>query len=96
MGIADHAKKAENSSILAKQIVAEVLVADLVKTTEGEEDVAGPNSVVGRSPVSIHGNSINHVTSFKYLGVHIDSDFSWHTQVEKVCTRVHQRLHFLR
>ena len=41
MGIADHAKKAENSSILAEQIVAEVLVKTWLKTTD-REDVAGP------------------------------------------------------
>ena len=54
-----------------------------------------PKSVGDWRPVSIHGNSINQVTSFKYLGVHIDCDFR-HTQVEMVCTRVHQCLHFLR
>ena len=39
-----------------------------------------PYSVGDRSPVSIHDNSINQVT-FIYVGVHIDRDFSWHTQV---------------
>lgn len=44
----------------------------------------------------IHGTTIKQVTSFKYLGVHIDSDLTWHTHVATVCAKVHQRLLFLR
>jgi len=43
----------------------------------------------------VHGEAIK-VASYKYLGVHIDSELMWHKHVSWVCARVHQRLHFLR
>lgn len=49
-----------------------------------------PGGVHG--PVIIHGHVIKQMSSFKYLGVHLDSDLSWNTQV---CSRTQQCLHFL-
>jgi len=37
MGVADHAKKAENSSISAEKTTAEVLVEDLVKNNNSAD-----------------------------------------------------------
>lgn len=53
-------------------------------------DVVG--SQISRSQVVIHGNAIKQVSSSKYLGVYMDSDLKWHTQVASVCPGVHQRL----
>lgn len=60
------------------------------------EMVVDPRPGGDHGPVTIHGHVIEQVSSFKYLGVHIDSDLSWRTQVTTVCSRIHQRLHFLR
>ena len=46
--------------------------------------------------ISVHDHNIKQVTSYKYLGVQIDQDLSWHTHVTTVCSKIHQRLHFLR
>ena len=67
-----------------------------MNTCKTVEMLFEPKSIGDHSPVTIHGNNINQVTSCKYLGIHIDSDLSWQTQIATVCARTHQRLHFLR
>ncbi len=71
---------------------AHKLQINISKTVEMLLD---PGSVGDYGLVAIYGHEIEQVSSFKYLGVHIDSDLGWRTQVTSVCTRVHQRLHFL-
>ena len=66
-----------------------------INTKKTLEMLVDPRSVGDQSTVTIHGTDIKQVTSFKYLGVYIDSDLSWHTHVADVCTRTHQCLHFL-
>ena len=39
---------------------------------------------------------MEQVTSYKYLGIYFDPQLSWANQVDSVCSRVNQRLHFLR
>lgn len=34
------------------------------------------------SSVVVHGQDIKQVASYKYLGVHINSELKWHTRVE--------------
>ena len=46
--------------------------------------------------IRIHNHNIKQVSSYKYLGVQIDRDLSWHTHVTSFCAKIHQRLHFLR
>lgn len=67
-----------------------------INTKKILEMLVDPRSVGGQSTVNIHGADIKQVTSFKYLGVHIDSDLSWRTHLADVCARTHQCLHFLR
>ena len=67
-----------------------------INTKKTVEMVVDPKSLCGQGAVAVHGQAIEQVKTFKYLGVHIDSDLSWHTQVTNVCSRIHQRLHFLR
>ena len=67
-----------------------------INTKKALEMLVDPRSVGDQSTVTIHGADIKQVTSFKYLGVHIDSDLSWRAHVADVCARTHQRLHFLR
>ena len=48
------------------------------------------------SPILIHGEKVEQVTSYKYLGIWFDSQLKWSTQVDSVCSRINQRMHFLR
>ena len=47
-------------------------------------------------PVVIHGEEIAQISQYKYLGVHLDNKLSWNVHVHSVCSKVHQRLYFLR
>ncbi|KAM3864809.1 LOW QUALITY PROTEIN: caspase-6-like [Diretmus argenteus] len=58
--------------------------------------VFDPKSIGDHSPVVIHGQNIAQVDSYRYLGIHIDNKLTWSVQVENICSRVQQRLHFLR
>ena len=57
-----------------------------------------PRSIGDHTTITIHDHEIKQVTlySYKYLGVHIDHDMSWHSHVTSMCAKIHQRLHFLR
>ena len=61
-----------------------------------KEVVFDPRSVGDHSPVLINGERVQKVTPNKYLGIHFDSQLQWAHQVEYVCSRISQRLHFLR
>lgn len=67
-----------------------------INTSKTAEMVIDPRSAGDHGQVTIHGHEIEQVGSFKYLEVYIDKDLSWHTQVTKVCSRIHQPIHFLR
>uniref|UniRef100_A0A669E0D3 Reverse transcriptase domain-containing protein n=1 Tax=Oreochromis niloticus TaxID=8128 RepID=A0A669E0D3_ORENI len=47
-------------------------------------------------PVSINGECVERVSSFKFLGVHIDTDLQWSSNTSAVLKKAQQRLHFLR
>ena len=44
----------------------------------------------------ISGEIVEQVTTYKYLGVHFDPQLQWAPHVDYVCSRINQRLHFLR
>lgn len=44
----------------------------------------------------IKGETVECVTSFKYLGVVVDSKLSFNENTDVVCKKSQQRLHFLR
>lgn len=48
------------------------------------------------APVIINNNPITQSASFKYLGVYVDSLFSWSEHVDFICNKVQQRIYFLR
>lgn len=48
------------------------------------------------APLCIGGTSVEVVPSFKYLGIHIDHDLTWHTNTMSVIKKANQRLYFLR
>ena len=55
-----------------------------------------PKSVGDHSPVLINREGVEQVTSFKYLGIYFDAQLGWAHQVDQVCSKISQRLHFLR
>lgn len=58
--------------------------------------VFDPRGVGDHRPVVIHDETISQVSSYKYLGVFIDNSLNWNTHVDSLCSRLQQRLHFLR
>ena len=52
--------------------------------------------VADHLPVVIHSEEIAQIGQYKYLGVHLDNKLSWNVHVHCVCSKVHQRLYFLR
>ncbi len=48
------------------------------------------------SALSIHGEEVERVESFKFLGVHISADVTWTTHISHQVRKAQQRLYFLR
>lgn len=61
-----------------------------------EEMVLDPKAIGDHTPLCIHGETINQVSSYRYLGVHLNSCFSWQVHFDHLCARLQQRLYFLR
>ena len=64
--------------------------------TKTQEMVFDPRQVKTHEPVIIKTQNINQVTTYKYLGVHIDNILCWKSHIDKLCTKLQQRLYFLR
>ncbi|KAI5094887.1 protein GUCD1 [Silurus meridionalis] len=47
-------------------------------------------------PVNINGIDVERVSSFKFLGVHISEDLSWHQNTSALDWKARQRLYFLK
>ncbi|XP_013766202.1 CD109 antigen [Pundamilia nyererei] len=47
-------------------------------------------------PLSIKGDYVEKVSSFKFLGTHISEDLSWSTNTSALVKKAQQHLHFLR
>ena len=67
----------------------------MINTKKTEEIIIDPRSIGDHTVISVNSNNISQVSSYKYLGVHIDQDMRWHTHVTSCCAKIHQRLHFL-
>ena len=68
----------------------------MLNVKKTEEIVFNHKVVDDLGPVVIHNEPITQVSSYKYLGVYIDDAFSWRVHVESLCSRLQQRLYFLR
>ncbi len=68
----------------------------LIINTKKNEMVFDPKLIGNHSPVFIHEEPIKQVCSYKYLGVYMDNLLTWGPHVDGICSRVQQRLHFLR
>lgn len=58
--------------------------------------VFDPRGVGDHRPLSIHNQNVAQVSSYKYLGVFFDDSLTWHIHVDNLCSKIQQRLHFLR
>ena len=67
-----------------------------INVNKTQEIIVDPRSIGDHSMIAVHDHNIEQVSSYKYLGVQIDKDLSWHTHVTTLCSKIHQRLHFLR
>ena len=47
-------------------------------------------------PVFIHGQAVDTVQQYKYLGTIIDSNLSFEANTDAICTKAHQRMYFYR
>ena len=47
-------------------------------------------------PVSIEGVNVEVVSTYKYLGVHLDNKLDWSTNTDAVYKKGQSRLYFLR
>jgi len=45
--------------------------------------------------LQLDGQSVERVTSYKLLGLHVTDSLQWNEHVSSLCSRVAQRLHFL-
>jgi len=60
-----------------------------INVDKTEEVIIDLRLVGDRSSAVVHGEAIKQVASYKYLGVHIDSELTLHKHVSWVCARVH-------
>ncbi|KAK3509782.1 hypothetical protein QTP70_010747 [Hemibagrus guttatus] len=65
------------------------------KTKELIVDVQKCNSS-RHSPIYINGSEVEHVSSFKFLGIHISEDLSWRLNTSTLVRKTQQRLYFQR
>lgn len=68
----------------------------ILNVSKTKEMILDPRSVGDHSPVVIHDTHISQVSTYRYLGIHLDNTFSWKVHVESLCCRIQQRLYFLR
>ncbi len=68
----------------------------VINTNKTEEIVLDPRSVGDRTALSKHSREIKQVTSYRCLGIHLNNLFSFNDHVDYVCSRLQQRLYFLR
>ena len=47
-------------------------------------------------PVTVHNTGIEQVSSYKYLGLHVDAALSWSAHIDYNCSKLQQRIYFLR
>lgn len=66
----------------------------ILNVKQTEEMVFDPKSIGDHSPVVIHDHNIAQVDSHRYLGINIGNKLTRSVQVESVCTRGQQWLHF--
>jgi hypothetical protein len=67
-----------------------------INITKTKEMLLGPITNNAPSLLSITGQQIERVTSFKLLGVTVTNTLSWEDNTSKICSKAGSRLHFLK
>lgn len=70
------------------------LILNIKKTKEMIVDFRKKDNAI--LPLAIDQDDIEMVSNYKYLGTHIDKDFSWNTNTQTIVSKVNQRLYLLR
>ena len=65
-----------------------MLPTSLLMLKKTKEMVLDPRSVGDHNPVVIHDSPNEQVSSYKYLGVHLDDTFNWYVHVESLCSHL--------
>ena len=47
-------------------------------------------------PITINGEQVDIVRTYKYLGFTVDDKLNWHEHVQNLCKKLNQRMYFLR
>lgn len=67
-----------------------------INVKQTEEIIFNPKGVCDHSKIVIHNQPVAQIQSYKYLSFHIHRTLTWTTHVDCVCSRLLQRLYFLR
>ena len=78
-------KQCEANNLILNQKKTQEIIVDFRKKKKGTV-----------SPLLIDGGCVERVTSFKFLGVHIQEDLHWGINSKVIHKKARQRLHFLR
>lgn len=68
----------------------------ILNTTKTKETIFDPRTVRAHESAVIDDMEIEHVGSYKYIGIQIDNMLKWNIHVDCLCARLAQRLHFPR
>jgi len=61
-----------------------------------KEMIIGPLTKLNLPPLATSSSTIERVSSFKLLGVHIESSLCWSTHVNSILKKATSRLYFLK
>jgi len=89
--------KTKNTELETKSETKTTELETQVRDQKTKEIVMGPPLLVTNLP-PIQGPVcwIEQVSSLKFLGVHLDANFSWKSHVEAILSKATQRLYFLK
>ncbi|HEY5140436.1 MAG TPA: reverse transcriptase domain-containing protein, partial [Methylococcales bacterium] len=68
----------------------------LVNFSKTKEMLLGGINNNPPDPLAIDGHTIDRVTSFKLLGLHIANDLRWDIHIDALCSKVNSKLYFLK
>lgn len=67
-----------------------------ISTKKTREIIVEFRRIPGSTYIQIHTNQLEHISSFKFLGVHLSEDLSWSVNTTILVKKAYQRLFILR
>ena len=67
-----------------------------INTSKTKEMLLGPLATINLPLLTISWQTIERVTSFRLLGVHLDSSLAWSTHINHIVKKATTRLYFLK